>query len=58
MTIKPLIRKFPSTCQFCNGDLNKFILLPRKSDYPYEDLDNWKNLMKPQYHLKKLFTAN
>ena len=42
MTIKPLIRKSPNICQFCNGDLNKFVLPPRKSDYPYEDMDNWK----------------
>ena len=26
-SIKPLIRTFSSVYQFCNGDLNKFILL-------------------------------
>ena len=52
------INKFPSIYQFCNGDLNKFILLLRKCVYPYEDMGVWENLMKPQYHLKKLFTAN
>ena len=40
--IEGLIRKFPSIYQFCNGDLNQFILLLRKSAYPYEDMDNWE----------------
>ena len=57
-SIKPLIRKFPIIYQFCNGDLNKFILALRKGVYPYEDMDNWEKLVKPQYQLKKLFTAN
>ena len=57
-SIKTLIRKFLSIYQFCNGDLNIFILLLRKGVYPYEDMDNWENLMKPQYYLKKIFTAN
>ena len=39
--IEGLIKKFPSIYQFCNGRLNKFILLLRKSFYSYEDMDNW-----------------
>ena len=37
-----LIKKFPSTYQLCNNDLNKFALLLRKSVYPYEYMDSWK----------------
>ena len=40
--IEGLIRKLPSMYQFCNGDLNKFILLLRKGVYPDEDMDNWE----------------
>ena len=29
-----LIEKFPNTYKFCNGDLNKFVLLLRKDVYP------------------------
>ena len=39
---KELIKKFVSTYEFCNGNLNKFILLLRKDVYPYEYMDNWE----------------
>ena len=35
-------QKVSNIYQFCNGDLNKFILLLRKSVYPYEDMDSWE----------------
>ena len=34
------IKKFPTLSKFCNGDLNKFFLLLRKSIYPYEYMDS------------------
>ena len=39
-SIHVLINTFPSVCQFCNGDLNRFILLLGKGFYPYENMDN------------------
>ena len=32
---KDLINRFPSTYEFCNVDINKFLLLLRKGVYPY-----------------------
>ena len=40
-SINGLIGKFPRIYQFYNGDLNKFVLLLRKSVYPYEYMDSW-----------------
>ena len=57
-SIEGLIRKFASVYQFCNGDLNEVILLLRKGFYLMKIWMTEKNLMKPQYHLKKPFTAN
>ena len=37
-----LIKKFPNTYKFSNGDLNKFYLLLRKDIYLYECMDSWK----------------
>ena len=33
-SINELIKKFPNVYQFCNEDINKFVLLLRKGVYP------------------------
>ena len=37
---KDLINRFLSTCEFCNGNINKFILFRGKGVYPYEYIDS------------------
>ena len=41
--------------QFCNGDLNKFILLLRKGVYPYEYMDSWRQFDETSLLDKKEF---
>ena len=40
--INGLIEKFLNTYQFCDEEINKFVVLLRKSLYPYKYLDSWK----------------
>ena len=56
--IEVLIRKFPSIYQYCNGNLNEFVLLLRKGVYPYEDMDNWEKFDETTIPPKKLSAAN
>ena len=46
-------KRFKNTFNFCNNDINKFILLLRIGVFPNEDVDQWENLMKHHW-LKKL----
>ena len=56
-SINGLIEKFTSVYQFCNGDLNKFVLLLRKGVYPYEYMDSWERFDEISLPDKKLFTV-
>ena len=55
---KELIKRFASTYNFCNNDLNKFILLLRKGVYPYEYMDNWERFNETLLPSKESFYSN
>ena len=55
---KELIKRFASTYEFCNGNLNKFILLLRKGIYPYEYTDNWERFDAISLPNKESFYSN
>ena len=55
MPINGLIKKFPNVYQFCNEDINKFVLLLRKGVYPYEYMDSWKRFDETSLPDKKAF---
>ena len=54
-SVNDLIEKFPNTYQFCNSDLNKFVLLLRKGVYPYEYMDSWERFNETSLPPKKDF---
>ena len=45
---KKLTKKFKNTYNFCNGDIDKFMLLLRKGIYPYEYMDDWSRFDEEQ----------
>ena len=53
-----LIKRFTSTYEFCNGNLNKFILLLRKGVHPYEYMDNWERFDETSLPNKESFYSN
>ena len=55
---KELIKRFASTCEFCNNDLNKFVLLLRKGVYPYEYADPWERFSEISLPSKEDFYSN
>ena len=55
---KELIKKFPGIYQFCNDNLNKFVLLLRKGVYPYEYMDSWEKFNETALPPKKYFYSN
>ena len=52
---KELINRFGNTHKFCNGDINKFVLLLRNSVYLYEHMDIWERFYKTWLPDKKAF---
>ena len=56
--IEGLIKKFSSIYQFCNGDLNKFILQLIKGVYPDEYMDSWEKFDETTLPPKKAFHSN
>ena len=55
---KELIERFASTYKFCNNDLNKFVMLLRKSVYPYEYMDGWDKFNETSVPSKESFYSN
>ena len=55
---KELIQRFANIYEFCNGDLNKFILLLRKGVYPYEYMDSWERFNETSLPDKEAFYSN
>ena len=56
--INELKEKFPGIYQFCNSDLNKFVLLLRKCVYPYEYMDSQEKFNEIVLPPKKDFFSN
>ena len=52
---KELIKRFENTYEFCNGDINKFILLLGKGVYSYEYMDSWERFNETSLPDKKAF---
>ena len=55
---KELIKRFANTYNFCDNELNKFILLLRKGVYPYEYMDNWERFDETSLPDKESFYSS
>ena len=55
---KELIKRFANTYNFCDNDLNKFILLLTKGVYPYEYMDNWERFDETSLPNKESFYSS
>ena len=53
--VNRLIKKFPIIDQFCNGDIDQFILLLKKGVYPYKYMDSWGRFNETSWPDKKAF---
>ena len=50
---KDFIKRFLNIYEFCDGDINNFILLLRKGVYAYEYMDSWKRFDETSLSDKK-----
>ena len=55
---KELMKMFASMYEFCNKNLNKFVLLLAKGVYPYEYMDNWERFNETSLPNKESFYSN
>ena len=55
---KELIKRFANIKEFCNEDINKFILLLRKGVYPYEHMDSWERFDETSLPDKEAFYSS
>ena len=55
---KDLINRFANTYEFCNKDINRFILLLRKVIYPYEYIDSWNRFDETSLPDKEAFYSS
>ena len=55
---KELIKKIKNTYNFCNNDINKFVLLLIKGVYPYEYMDSWERFNETSLPSKEDFYSN
>ena len=55
---KDLINRFANTYEFCNKDINRFILLLRKVIYPYEYIDSWNRFDATSLPDKEAFCSS
>ena len=55
---KELIQRCANIYEFCNGDLNKFILLLKKGIYTYEYMDSWEGFTETSLSDKEAFYSN
>ena len=51
-------KRFKNTFDFCNNNINKFILLLRKGIYPYKYIDKWEKFNETSSPEKEEFYSN
>ena len=55
---KKLIERFSNVYEFCDNDINKFMILLRKGIYPYEYMDEWNKFDEKELPCKESFYSS